>query len=205
MSRQSYRAKKIGNILIDKGGKTSQKLRRILESWRISLVESVPFLIACAVFLSVVSLNSPILLFCLLVGSLIAIVIHKIGQQVNLPRKQLILLQIIAAVVVLSLFWLDYFAAPAQAQFFKRAEDFFRNTLTQDSATNSGTQAAVSLIFNVLRAIYLLYIAVSLVGVINAVRKDEDWQSIARIPLLVVVAVTVADVLTGFVIGDSSK
>jgi hypothetical protein len=205
MSRQSYSSRRIGNILIDKVEKTSQTLRRTLEYWRISLVESVPFLIACAVFLSVVSLNSPILLFCLLFGSLIAIVIHQIGQQVNLPKQQLILLQIIAAVVVLSLFWLDYFAAPAQAQFFKRAEDFFRNTLTQDSATNSGTQAAVSLIFNVLRAIYLLYIAVSLVGVINAVRKDEDWQSIARIPLLVVVAVTVADVLTGFVIGDSSK
>jgi hypothetical protein len=205
MSRQSYSSRRIGNILIDKVEKTSQTFRRTLEYWRISLVESVPFLIACAVFLSVVSLNSPILLFCLLFGSLITIVIHQIGRQVNLPRKQLILLQIIAAVVVLSLFWLDYFAAPAQAQFFKRAEDFFRNTLTQDSATNSGTQAAVSLIFNVLRAIYLLYIAVSLVGVINAVRKDEDWQSIARIPLLVVVAVTVADVLTGFVIGDSSK
>ena len=56
-----------------------------------------------------------------------------------------------------------------------------------------------------LRAIYLLYIAVSLIGVINAVRKDEDWQSIARVPLLVVVAVTVADVLTGFVIGSSNK
>jgi hypothetical protein len=41
--------------------------------------------------------------------------------------------------------------------------------------------------------------------VINAVRKDEDWQSIARTPLLVVVAVTIADVLTRFVIGDSSK
>jgi hypothetical protein len=45
----------------------------------------------------------------------------------------------------------------------------------------------------------------SLVGVINAVRKDEDWQSVARTPLLVVVAVTIADVLTGFVIGDTSK
>ncbi|OKH14696.1 hypothetical protein FACHB389_35865, partial [Nostoc calcicola FACHB-389] len=64
---------------------------------------------------------------------------------------------------------------------------------------------AVSLIFNILRALFLLYIAISLVGVINAVRKDEDWQSIARTPLLVVVAVTIADVLTRFVIGDSSK
>jgi hypothetical protein len=56
-------------------------------------------------------------------------------------------------------------------------------------------------VFNVLRALYLLYIAVALIGVINAVRKDEDWQVVARTPLLVVIAVTIADVLTSFIIG----
>jgi hypothetical protein len=150
-------------------------------------------------------MKSPILIFCLLIGSLITVVIQQIGQQMNLPKRWLIALQILASVIILSLFGLVYFVDPAQAQFFKRAEDFFRNTLTQGSITTSNTQPAISLIFNVLRGIYLLYIAISLVGVINAVRKDEDWQSIARVPLLVVVAVTVADVLTGFVIGDTSK
>ncbi len=157
------------------------------------------------VFLSVISLKSPMLLFCLLAGSLIAIVMQQVGQQVHLPKRWLILLQILAGSIILCLFWLDYFAAPVYAQFFGRAEDFFRNTLTQGTGNSNNSQPAVSLIFNVLRAIYLLYIAVSLIGVINAVRKDEDWQSIARVPLLVVVAVTVADVLTGFVIGDSSN
>ncbi|MBD6616988.1 hypothetical protein FNW02_14400 [Komarekiella sp. 'clone 1'] len=185
--------------------KKSYKLRMTLESCLAILVESVPFLIACAVLVSVISLKSPILLFCLLVGSLIAVIVQQIGQQVNLPKRSLIPLQILAVAIILSLFWLDYFAYPAQAQFFKKAEDFFKNTLTQGATTNSNTQAAVSLIFNVLRALYLLYIAVALIGVINAVRKDEDWQSIARTPLLVVVAVTIADVLTGFVIGDSSR
>ncbi|QLE59326.1 hypothetical protein FD725_09225 [Nostoc sp. TCL26-01] len=180
------------------------KLQLILKELWIKLVESVPFLLACAVFLSVISLKSPLLLFCLLFGSLITIVIQQIGQYTNLPKKWLILSQILAVAVILSLFWLDYFGYPAQAQFFKKAEDFFKNTLTQ-GATNNNSQPAVSLIFNVLRAVYLLYIAVSLVGVINAVRKDEDWQSVARVPLLVVVAVTVADVLTGFVIGDTGK
>ncbi|MGF2015691.1 MAG: hypothetical protein RMX25_029950, partial [Nostoc sp. DedVER01b] len=101
--------------------------------------------------------------------------------------------------------WLDAFAAPAEAQFFKKAEDFFQNTLTSGSSNGSNTQLAVGLVFNVLRALYLLYIAVALIGVVNAVRKDEDWQNIARTPLLVVVAVTIADVLTGFVIGSGSK
>ncbi|MEA5514807.1 hypothetical protein [Nodularia sp. UHCC 0506] len=185
--------------------KTSRQLRVIGESWHLSMIESVPFLVACAVFVSVVSLKSPILLFCVIAGSLIAILMQQIGQQVHLPKRWLILLQILAVSVILCFFWLDYFATPANAQFFGRAEDFFRNTLTQGTENTNNSQPAVSLIFNVLRAIYLLYIAVSLIGVINAVRKDEDWQSIARVPLLVVVAVTVADVLTGFVIGDSSN
>lgn len=202
MSRNSYQVRKFYQFVVNNTTKTSSKLKSILEFWYLSLIESVPFLIACAVFLSVISLKSPILLFCMLLGSLIAIVIHKIGQQVDLPKKWVVPLQILAVVTILSLFWLDYFAAPAQAQFFKKAEDFFKNNLTQGATTNSaGTNTAVSLIFNVLRGIYLLYIAISLIGVINAVRKDEDWQSVARVPLLVVLAVTIADVLTGFVIG----
>jgi hypothetical protein len=202
MFGQNYHQRKFLKATTAMAMQTLDKLRLILGYWRDRLIESVPFLLACAVLLSVVSLNSPILLFCLLFGSLSAIVIQQVGQQVNLPKRSLILLQILAVAGILSLFWLDYFADPAQAQFFKKAEDFFKNNLTQGLTQTGSTQAAVSLVFNVLRALYLLYIAVSLIGVINAVRKDEDWQSVARTPLLVVVAVTIADVLTGFVIGN---
>ncbi|MBE9007622.1 hypothetical protein IQ259_21790 [Fortiea sp. LEGE XX443] len=203
MSRQGYRAGYIHKIVNNRAVKKLPNIKAIFEFWRINLIESVPFLLACAVFLSVISLKSPILLFGLLIGSLIFIAIQQIGQQVNLPQRWRILLQILTPVLILSLFWLDYFADPAQAQFFRRAEDFFKNNLTAGTTTNAaGTNTAVSLIFNVLRGIYLLYIAVSLIGVINAVRKDEDWQSIARTPLLVVLAVTIADVLTGFIIGN---
>lgn len=206
MFRQSSHERNFFKALTVSAAKESHKLRRAFKSCLTILLESVPFLIACAVLVSVISLQSPILLFCLLVGSLIAVITQQIGQQVNLPKRSLILLQILAAAIVLSLYWLDWFAAPAQAQFFGEAEKFFKKTLQSGSGTNaSGSDTPVSLIFNVLRAIYLLYIAISLVGVINAVRKDEDWQSIARTPLLVVVAVTIADVLTRFVIGDSSR
>lgn len=204
MSRQIYYQRKLLRAFDQRATNILYKLSTNLEVWRMRLLESVPFLIACAVFLSVISLKSPILLFCLVFGSLTAVVMHRIGQQVNLPKRYIILLQMLGVAIIFSAFWLDYFADPAQAQFFKKAEDFFKNTLTQGATTGSNTQAAVSLVFNVLRALYLLYIAVSLIGVINAVRKDEDWQSIARIPLLVVVAVTIADVLTGFVIGDTN-
>lgn len=169
------------------------------------MLEFIPFLLACTILLGAISLKSPVLLFCLLMGSLISVVLHQIGRQVNLPRRQVIFLQVVAVAVILACFWLDYFADPAQAQFFKRAEDFFRTNLTQGTSNTTnitGTQAAISLIFNVMRALYLLYIAIALIGVINAVRRDDDWQNVARTPLLVVIAVTIADVLTGFVIGN---
>lgn len=205
MPKQKVHAQQAYNIFTKNETINVNKMRLILKQLRLKLIESVPFLLACAVFLSIISLKSPLLLFCMLLGSLIAIVIHQVGQQLNLPKRWLILCQILAAAFVLSVFWLDVLAFPAQAQFFGKAETFFKTTLTQGTANAGGSQAAVSLIFNVLRGIFLLYIAMSLVGVINAVRKDEDWQSVARTPLLVVVAVTIADVLTGFVIGDTSR
>lgn len=193
--------KRFSKALACKARKTSYNLFGLAKNCRATLTESVPFLIACAVFLSVVSLHSPILLFCLLLGSLIAVVMQQISWKFDLPKGQLIGLQILAIALLLTVFWLDYFAAPAQAQFFGKAEDFFKNTLTEGS-NDSGTNAAVSLVFNVLRALFLLYIAISLISVVNAVRQDEDWQSIIRTPLLVVVAVTIADVLTRFIIGS---
>ena len=193
--------KRFFKALANKAGKASYNLFEVVNNCRAILTESVPFLIACAVFLSAIGLHSPMLLFCLLLGSLIAVVMQQVSWRFNLPKRQLIGVQILAIALLLTVFWLDYFAAPAQAQFFGKAEDFFKNTLTEGS-NDSGTNTAVSLVFNVLRALFLLYIAISLISVVNAVRKDEDWQSIVRTPLLVVVAVIVADVLTGFIIGS---
>ncbi|MEB3219215.1 MAG: hypothetical protein VKN72_23685 [Nostocales cyanobacterium 94392] len=201
MGAEFFLQKGFFKYLAKKFGKASYNLFEIINNCRVILTKSVPFLAACAVFVTVLSLHSPILLFCLVLVSLIVVIMQQVSYRFNLPKRQLIGLQIIAIAIILSAFWLDYFATPAQAQFFGKAEDFFQNTLTQGS-TDSGTRAAVSLVFNVLRALYLLYIAVALIGVVNAVRKDEDWQNVARTPLLVVVAVTIADVLTGFIIGN---
>ena len=169
------------------------------------LRQFIPFLLVCSIFLSVILLKSPSLLFCLLVSIVTTATIQYFGRQLGCSTRSLIPLQMLVTVGIFSGFWLDYFADPAHGQFFKKAEDFFQNTLTQGAGTTNNTQAPISLVFNILRAIYLLYIAGSLVSVINAVRKDEEWQSMARTPLLVVIAVTMADVLTGFIIGDTGK
>jgi hypothetical protein len=164
------------------------------------LLSSLSFLLTCAVFLIIISNHSNTLFLYLLTGAFATAVIPKIGKQINLPQHKIRILQTLIFAAILSLFWLDYFADPAAAQFFGKAENFFKNTLTQGSQ-QTGTVAAISLVFNVLRALYLLYVAVALIGVINAVRKDEDWQVVARTPLLVVIAVTIADVLTSFITG----
>ncbi|MEB3215364.1 MAG: hypothetical protein VKN72_03755 [Nostocales cyanobacterium 94392] len=160
---------------------------------------SFPLLLTCAIFLTAITSHSYSLLFSLLIGSLLMIAIQVYGEFRQSSQYVISVIQTVVIVILLSIFWLDYFSTPAAAQFFGKAENFFKNTLTQGS--QGGANDAVSLVFNVLRALYLLYIAMALIGVINAVRKDEDWQVVARTPLLVVIAVTIADVLTSFVIG----
>ncbi len=179
--------------------------RVTLQYWFREVVKFMPLLLIFTISLSTISLHNPSLLFCLLLSGVMALVVQQIGLQMKLPKHWIVLVQFLVAAIIFSGFWLDYFAEPANAQFFKKAEDFFQNTLTQGSTTTDNTRPAISLVFNVLRAIYLLYIAGSLIGVINALRKDEDWQSIARTPLLVVISVTVADVLTAFIIGEPNK
>ena len=96
--------------------------------------------------------------------------------------------------MVLTALWVNVSGDVAHAQFFQGAQDFFQETL------GTGDNDATAIVFNAIRALYLLYIAIAFVGVVNAVRQDEDWQTVARTPLLVVVVVTVADVITTLVV-----
>ena len=101
-----------------------------------------------------------------------------------------------ARLLGLGLLWLvTLLAYPAQAQFFGGAETWM--------TTNFGTAAgdAIPLVFNVLRGLFLLYVGISLVRVINSARNDEDWQTIARTPLIIIIAVTAGDVLTTLITG----
>jgi hypothetical protein len=182
-------------------GKKTYKLTKILNYCGKQVKQTKATWIGYSILIIAISTKSPIILASLIIGSLIAISNQKISQKSKLSPSKRILIQMLIALITVSLIWVGQ-QQPAAAQFFKRAEDFFQNTLTQGTSNTSNTQLAVGLVFNVLRALYLLYIAVALIGVVNAVRKDEDWQNIARTPLLVVVAVTIADVLTGFVIGS---
>ncbi|NES01785.1 MAG: hypothetical protein F6K22_02455 [Okeania sp. SIO2F4] len=87
--------------------------------------------------------------------------------------------------------------APANAQFFSAAETFFGDTFGE-----SIPEEIISVIFGVLRALILLYLAIALIQIINAARQDQDWQQVARTPLIVAVTVGIGEVLSGMIIGD---
>ena len=95
---------------------------------------------------------------------------------------------------LLSFTMLNIFPAPAMAQFMNSAETFFENSFA--NATE-----AIDLTFNVLRALYIIYLAIAFIGVFNSVRQDEDWVTAARTPILVILGVTVTDILTTFITG----
>ena len=102
----------------------------------------------------------------------------------------------IVFVLVAALFLLDCMARPASAQFFQGAQTWMAGQFPQAAEV-------IPLVFNVLRGLFLVYLGISLVKVVQAARNDEDWQTLARTPLIIVIAVTVAEVLTGLIIGGS--
>ncbi len=91
---------------------------------------------------------------------------------------------------------LNSLSIPAHAQFLGNAETFFETNF-------GGDVPAVNLIFNVLRGIYILYLAFSMVGIFQSIRDDENWVAATKTPLIVVLGVTVVDILTNFITGGT--
>ena len=138
-------------------------------------------------------LNAPGALFVLVLG-LTTLALWPQYQHLKHQWRWIAQLTIGGTVTCLTTVWLASCVEPAQAQFFQNAQNFFESSF--GSATN-----AIPIVFNSIRALYILYLAVSFVSVINSVRQDEDWQTVARTPALVVVVVTLADILTGVITG----
>jgi hypothetical protein len=101
--------------------------------------------------------------------------------------------------------FLDYTAAPANAQFFNQTESWLRSSFPINGGTGGGAGGTdiYKLVFNTLRAIFVLYLAVSLVRVIAAARNDDDWQTLARTPLIVLITVTLGDILAALITGGA--
>lgn len=95
----------------------------------------------------------------------------------------------------------DFASAPADAQFLNNAQTWMTSAF--GGSSNSQVATMITLIFNVLRALFVIYVGISLVRIVQAARNDEDWQSMARTPIIIVMAVFIADVITGLVTGQT--
>ncbi|OKH35715.1 hypothetical protein NIES2119_19655 [[Phormidium ambiguum] IAM M-71] len=113
--------------------------------------------------------------------------------------------------VIATIWFLNLSAAPAHAQFFVNTEQWLRQSFpisgqggTGAGASGAGGTDLYALVFNTLRAIFVLYLAISLVRVIAAARNDEDWQNLARTPLIILVVVTLGDILASLITGQGT-
>jgi hypothetical protein len=91
---------------------------------------------------------------------------------------------------------------PASAAFFVQAENYLKKILSVGQA--SGVTTLVPLLFGTLRVIFIIYIGIALVRVINSFRNDEDWVTAARIPLIVVLCVVIGDSLSTLIVQGAS-
>lgn len=145
-----------------------------------------------------------ILLGGLMIATAIAVALPKQFQALltnfeQIQRKYGVNLYAVLFTILTVICILDFASSPAEAQFFNNAQTWMTNTF--GNAGNGQTQAVVQLFFNVLRGLFLLYVGISLVRIVQAARNDEDWQTLARTPLIIVLAVFVGDLVTGLIIG----
>ena len=101
--------------------------------------------------------------------------------------------------ILVSYILTDPTLAPAHAQFLQNAETFIANLLSSSNVPAT----MVPLIFGVLRAIFVIYIAIAVIRVLVAARNDDDWTTLARTPLIIVMAIVIGDLMANLVIGGA--
>ncbi|BAY42079.1 hypothetical protein NIES2111_64750 (plasmid) [Nostoc sp. NIES-2111] len=142
-----------------------------------------------------------------MIASAIVIALPKQSQALftnfdKIQRKYGINLYAILFALLAVICVLDFASAPANAQFFNGAQAWMKTAFAPTgggAGTTIGT--VIDLFFNVLRGLFLLYVGISLVRIIQASRNDEDWQSLSRTPLIIVLAVFCGDLITTLIIG----
>lgn len=85
------------------------------------------------------------------------------------------------------------YASPAQALFFQEAETFFQSTFEL-----SGD--AVATIFNIFRAMYVVYLIYSAISIWTSYNRDDDWMSVAKAPMVIFIGGTLIDIVTSIIV-----
>jgi type IV secretory pathway TrbD component len=142
---------------------------------------------------SLVGITTLVFLF---LGTLVIVFRYRLDGFLNAIARYSRRYKIASSVLtVLGTFLLiDALSTPAKAQFFQSAESWMTGQFT-------GAGDAIILSFNVLRGLFILYLGISLVRVVQGARQDEDWTNLARTPMIILIAVTMGDILSNLIIG----
>ncbi|MBE9150535.1 hypothetical protein [Coleofasciculus sp. LEGE 07092] len=175
-----------------------QQVRRISshknlwKSWD-KFVESIPFNPLMGITLGSLVLNS-IINSSISEVALLSVTGLVAGIPFVIQRKKKLGISVMGYLVATGVLFFDTLITPANAQFMNNAESWINSNFAEAATVTP-------LIFNILRFLFLVYIGIALVQIIQAARQDEDWKSMVKTPLIVIMAVTVADVMTGLIVG----
>lgn len=92
------------------------------------------------------------------------------------------------------LYLLNFFATPAQAQFLNQTETWMVSVFPQ-------ADAFAPLIFNAIRLLIVLFVIFKAYQAVQAARNDEEWSTLVKIPLIILVLVAITDITVGFITG----
>ena len=87
---------------------------------------------------------------------------------------------------------------PADAQFFVKTQQWM-----ETSSGLSLDKTISGLIFNTLRLVFVIYLGIALVKVVNSAREGDDWQTLARTPAIILLAVSLGDALGTYITSGS--
>lgn len=83
---------------------------------------------------------------------------------------------------------------PAHAQFFGNTQTFLEGIAGENAEV-------VTLLMQVIRGLFVIYMLFALVQVINAARQGEEWKDLAKTPFLIMLIGVLGDTLTGAIVG----
>ena len=86
---------------------------------------------------------------------------------------------------------------PAHALFYSKAEEFMKSKVFNGV---QGADTMISLTINVLRAIFVIYVGVAVISVVQKMQQGDDWQTAARIPLVVLLCATIGDKMSEMIV-----
>ncbi|MGB8700190.1 MAG: hypothetical protein WCD18_12300 [Thermosynechococcaceae cyanobacterium] len=93
-----------------------------------------------------------------------------------------------------------FFVMPADAVFLDKACGLLDSVFKSSGASVN----PVVITINIIRAMFILYLAIALIQVFNSMRQDEDWQMAVRAPVLAVLVIVIVDVISTLVVSGSA-